>query len=153
MDLRVRHYERKVEGNISVEEYPIRDILVSDQEWGQPQRWKKYGTKIEYTQDTPFSHIFFWPARCFRSITRISARFWGHFSYSCLLVPLSRASCVLVENCWWYLFNIGGEGRANTEKSWGNIPQPLQEAWHIWKLNLWMRQEREKEAELRALIK
>ena len=32
MDLCVGPYERKVEGSISGEEYPIRDILMSDQE-------------------------------------------------------------------------------------------------------------------------
>lgn len=41
-------YERRVEGSISGEEYPIRDILMSDQEWAGMQRCNKYGTKIEY---------------------------------------------------------------------------------------------------------
>lgn len=32
MDLHVGSYERKVEGHLSGEEYPVRDILMSDQE-------------------------------------------------------------------------------------------------------------------------
>lgn len=32
MDLCMGSYERKVEGNISGEEYPVRDVMMSDQE-------------------------------------------------------------------------------------------------------------------------
>lgn len=53
MDLCVGPYEIKVERSISGEEYPIRDILMSDLEWGGPQRCKKYGTKTEYAQNVP----------------------------------------------------------------------------------------------------
>lgn len=38
---------------------------------------------------------------------------------------------MLGENCWWYLFNTSEERKANAEKSWGNVPQPLQEAGYL----------------------
>lgn len=120
MDLRVGPYERRVEGNISEKEYPIRDVLVSDQEWGGHQRCQKCGTKVEYAQDTPFSRMFFWSARHYRSITRVSAQFWGCFSYSCLLV----AGCVLGEDWGWCPIDISQEGKGDAGDSCGNTPQP-----------------------------
>lgn len=154
MDLCVGPYERKVEGNMSGEEYPIRDILMSDQEREGHQRCKKYWTKIKYAQDPPFSLIFFWPAGCFRSITRVSAQFWGHFSYSCLLAALLRVGCALREDCWWCLLEISRERKANAEKSWGGIPQPLWKARHLEiEFVDETRKRKEKELELWALIK
>lgn len=99
MDLCVGPYEIKVERSISGEEYPIRDILMSDLEWGGPQRCKKYGTKTEYAQNGPlyFSGL---QDTSDLPITRVFAQFWGHFSYSCLLVALFGVGCALGEDCW-----------------------------------------------------
>lgn len=144
MDLRVGPYERKVEGNISGEKYPIRDIPMSDQEWGGPQRCKKNGTKIEYAQDTPFSLIFFWCARRFRPITRVSAQFWGHFSYSCVLVALSRAGCRWGRIAGDSSLISARKARLMQERA-GDLLRNHYGKLDIWKLSLWMRQERGKE--------